>query len=150
MATIDTRHDERAERLTAGELAKLGALIAITAIALNLLVLLVFTSLFTIDDDFTPMSPGPIVIMTVLGTTAALLVFAVIQRFASRPLRVFQIVAVVALLISLIPNIGLLAGDPAQEELQGANGPAVIGLMLMHVIVAGLVIAMLTRRLGRG
>lgn len=150
MATIDTRHEARPERLTAGELAKLGALIAITAIALNLLVLLVFTSLFTIEDDFTPMSPGPIVIMTVVGTTLALLAFAVVQRFAARPLRAFQIVAVVALLVSLIPNVGLLAGDPAQEELQDATGPAVIGLMLMHVIVASLVIGVLTRRLARG
>jgi hypothetical protein len=53
----------------------------------------------------------------------------------------FTRVAVVVLLLSFVPDVLLLQADPA------ATVPAVIVLMVMHVVVAVVCVASLTGRL---
>ena len=54
------------------------------------------------------MDPVPIIMFTVLGVGAATLVFALLARFTRRPITIFRWVALVALLLSLVPNVQLL------------------------------------------
>ena len=64
--------------------------------------------------------------VTVMGVVAAAIVFAVLGRFSARPIRLFPIVALVALVLSFAPTFGIAGA-----------GTAYIGtLLLMHVVAA--------------
>lgn len=70
--------------------------------------------------------PG-IVVWTVLGIAGATLVYGVLTRRSSTPDETFVRVAVAALLLSFLPNIGLAFG------LESVTTSEVIGLMALHV-----------------
>ena len=95
-----------------------------------------------LQPDPIPMSLGWVLppIFTFILVTGAVLIFALIARFAERPVRIFQIIAVVFLLISFIPDIGF-----AQSPMPGANWPNAIALMVMHVIAWAICVTMLSR-----
>jgi FtsH-binding integral membrane protein len=92
--------------------------------------------------DPAPMSLGwvlPIVFTFVL-VTGAVLVFALVARFAKNPIRTYQIIASVFLLISFLPDIGF-----ARSSMPGANWPNAIALMLMHIVAWGICVSMLSK-----
>lgn len=80
------------------------------------------------------------IIFTFILCTAAVLVFAGIARFAKNPVRIYQIVAFVVLLITFLPDIGF-----ARARMPGANWPNAIALMVMHVVAWAITVQMLTR-----
>ena len=85
-----------------------------------------------------PYAPGLAMIMlpiflTVVLCTAAVVVFALVGRFARNPIRTFVIISSVFLVISFLPDIGV-----ASAPFPGAGWPYSITLMIMHV-VAGFV-----------
>ena len=85
-----------------------------------------------------PYAPGlemimiPIVLTLVL-CTAAVLVFALVGRFAKKPVRTYLIISFVFLIISFLPDIAA-----ASMRMPGGGWPYSITLMIMHV-VAGLI-----------
>ena len=85
-----------------------------------------------------PFAPGlemimlPI-ILTVFLCTCAVLVFAVVGRFAKNPVRTYIIISSIFLLISFLPDIAV-----ASAPFPGAGWPYSVTLMIMH-IVAGLI-----------
>ena len=85
-----------------------------------------------------PYAPGlaiiflPIVLTLVL-CTGAVLVFALVGRFAKNPVWTFLIIASVFLVISFLPDLAVVAAP-----FPGAGWPYSITLMIMHV-VAGLI-----------
>ncbi len=70
--------------------------------------------------------PG-IVVWTVLGIVGATAVYGVLTRRSSTPDTTFVRIAVVALLLSFLPNIGLAFA------LESVTTSEVIGLMVLHV-----------------
>ena len=83
----------------------------------------------------------PVVFLSVVGALGATLVYLLVQRRATGdPDRVFTRLAAVALVLSFVPNIGLLVGSDA-EPVAG-----VLLLMVMHVVVAAASVALLTGR----
>ena len=91
--------------------------------------------------DPTPMSLGWVmpVIFTFVLVTGAVLVFALVSRFAANPIRTYQIIAFVFLLISFLPDIGF-----ARSPMPGANWPNAIALMIMHIVAWGICVSMLS------
>ena len=92
-----------------------------------------------------PYAPGlamimiPIVLTLVL-CTAAVLVFALVGRFAKNPVRTYIIISFVFLVISFLPDIA------AQSmRMPGAGWPYSITLMIMHVVAGVITVLMLTR-----
>jgi hypothetical protein len=85
-----------------------------------------------------PYAPGlamitiPIV-LTVILCTAAVIVYALVGRFAKSPVRTYIIISSVFLAISFLPDIGV-----AFAPFPGAGWPYSITLMVMHV-VAGII-----------
>jgi hypothetical protein len=71
-----------------------------------------------------PLSVGLVVVASLVGVLAAAIVFAVIGVAARRPVRLFRIVATVALVVSLLM--------PA--TIPGAPVSMILSLMLMHVV----------------
>ena len=90
----------------------------------------------------TPMSLGWVLppLFTFILVTGAVLVFALVARFAKNPIRTYQIIAFVFLLISLLPDIGF-----AQSSMPGASWPTAIALMIMHVMAWAICVVMLPK-----
>jgi hypothetical protein len=97
-------------------------------------------AVLNIPADFVQLQTPAFLPLTVVGVLGAVIAFAIVGRLARRPVRTFQIVAVVALVLSFLPDIGLFAtGAP------GATLPAVLVLMLMHIVAAVVAVGVLTR-----
>ncbi len=95
-----------------------------------------------LHPDTVPMSLGWVlpVLFTLVLVTGAVLVFALVARFAKNPIRLYQIIALVFLLISFLPDIGF-----AQSSMPGANWPNAIALMVMHVTAWAIGVTMLAK-----
>ena len=83
-----------------------------------------------------PFAPGlkmiliPIVLTLVL-CTAAVVVFALVGRFAKNPIRTYIIISAVFLVISFLPDLAVPSMGAAMP---GANWGYAITLMIMHVV----------------
>ena len=119
--------------LWAGPLAIGGALVA------NAVVRAIELAVLPIPAAFFPLQSAAFVGLTVVGVLGAVLVYAVIGRFTQNPIRNFRIVAGVALLLSFLPDLGLLVSG-----MPGATLAGVLGLMAMHVVAALVAVGVLT------
>jgi hypothetical protein len=128
------------ERVSLKRLLWAGPLAILAALAANAVVRAIALAVLDIPADFEPLQTPAFVFLTVAGVLGAVITFAVIGRLARRPVRVFLIVAAVVLLLSFVPDIGLLAANAP-----GATLPGVLVLMLMHVVAAVVAVGVLTR-----
>ena len=122
-------------RIPAGRLLRRGLLAAVLAAVANALVLVIASSLFgavVVPPDET-LTLGPVVVASAIGAVGAAVVFGAIGRFSRRPIRVFRVIALVVLLLSLVPI-----------PLQGIAGASAAALILMHVAAAAVVVGLLT------
>lgn len=115
----------------------LGAVAA--AVLVNALVRLAALAVITVDPAFMPLQATAVLPATVVGAGAAVIVYALLARFTARPLSTFRTVAAIALPLSYLPDLALLAFMP------GATLAAVLVLMLMHTLTAVIVVGLLTR-----
>ena len=87
------------------------------------------------------------IILTLVLCTGAVVVFALVGRFAKNPVRTYIIISSLFLVISFLPDIAVVSAP-----FPGAGWPYSITLMIMHV-VAGFIIVfaliMLTREANR-
>lgn len=120
------------------------AIAAVAAVAANVLLRAIAVALFDIPDEFEHLALRAVVLSTLAGVAAAGVVYAVIARFARDPARTFTIVAVVALLLSLLAPLSVGLEDP--PEYPGTDAGSVGTMMAMHVVAAVIAIAALTRR----
>jgi predicted membrane channel-forming protein YqfA (hemolysin III family) len=129
-------------------LLQAGLLTIVAAVVANLVVRLLVGALTPIDPAFLPLGFGAITAFTVLGVALGAVVYALIARRAANPARTFTVVAVVALVVSILPNLALMA-NPAAAPMPGGTA-AYYGLLILFHIVAGVVAIVLLPRLGRG
>ncbi|HEV2009826.1 MAG TPA: DUF6069 family protein [Candidatus Limnocylindria bacterium] len=94
---------------------------------------------FAVSPDFEPFQ-GTVALYTAGGVILAGVVFAVLRPFARDTDRMYVRLAIVALVLSWIPDVALLViHDP------GATVPAVASLMVMHAVTAAIVVTLLVR-----
>ena len=129
-----------ATKVKPGKLFWLGPLTILASILGVLIVRAIAVAI--LHPDPTPMSLGWVmpIIFTFILVTGAVLVFAAVARFAKNPIRTYQIIALVFLLISFIPDIGF-----AQSSMPGANWPNAIALIIMHVVAWAICVTMLPK-----
>lgn len=128
--------------VTAGLVAIVGSVVA------NLLTIpLLWLLAPDVPPDFPPFQMGAIAFFTVIQVGAGVIVFALITRFLQRPIRTFTIVALIALVLSCIPNVAL-AANPTAAPFPGGNAAAFLALIIPHIVAAAITITTLTR-LGR-
>jgi hypothetical protein len=104
------------------------------AVALAVLVnavLVVAAGALDLAPGFRALTLPPVAFLSALGAGGAAVVYGVLRRYASNYDRTFLRVAGVVLVLSFAPDVALLTGDPT------ATVPAVVLLMIMHVVVAG-------------
>jgi hypothetical protein len=125
-------------RSTAG----LRGAVVLLAIAATLVLWVIESPLLGIDLMARPtpgaaatvVGPPAIVITTLVVGLVAWALLAILERFTSSARRIWTIVAVVALLVSLLGPVG-----------GGVSTSAVIGLVCMHLAAAAVLITLLPR-----
>jgi hypothetical protein len=126
------------------EIAVRTAIAAVVAVVANVLVRALGIALFDIPDEFEHLALRAVITSTLAGVIAAGLVYAIVARVAKDPDRTFTIVAVVALLLSLVAPLMVGLEDP--PEYPGTDAGSVGTMMAMHVVAATIAIVALTRR----
>lgn len=119
-----------------------GIAAAVLAAAANSLIRLVAVAALDPGPGFDPLGPLQPALLTIAGVLAGTAVLAGLTRLVADPVRVFRILAVVAVALSFIPDLMLLAADP--PPFPGITAATVAPLMLMHVVAALIAVPMLT------
>ena len=112
--TATTFHETPAERRDGVSWARLLWVAPLTVVVALVVNLIIKTVLQALNPSLTEMGQlgRPLVILTLEGAILAVLVFAVMVWLVPHPIRWFRLVAVIALLISLIPDLLLgFGGD---------------------------------------
>lgn len=139
MAT--TSVEQRIERVTLSRLWWVGPLTIVASVIVNLLILLIAKATLPISTGFAPLAVGPVMMWSLVGSLGATLVFFLLARFTRRPIRIFQIVALIVFLVTLLPDIALFF-TPAFPD---TTALSVGTLMLMHAGTALICVGLLTR-----
>ena len=92
---------------------------------------------YGISPAFIPLEHGKIVFFTILGTVGAAIVRIAVHR-SRQPARLFEIIAVIGLAVSIIPDILILS-----NPFPGTSLAEVVALMCMHVVTAAICIGVL-------
>jgi hypothetical protein len=80
------------------------------------------------------------IILTFILCTGAVLVFALVGRFAKNPVRSYLSISFVFLIISFLPDIAV-----ASAPFPGAGWPYAITLMIMHIVAGFITVYMLIK-----
>ena len=80
-----------------------------------------------------------IIIFTAVSVFGATVVFAILARLTRHAVKIFRGLSGILLVLTFIPNILMLIVNAP-----GATLPAVVSLMVMHVITAGITVGLLT------
>ena len=121
-----------------------GLLVIVVATVVNILLATGATTLFASQRAFSPLGAGPVGFFTVIGSLGAVIVFGLLGRFSQHPIRLFRIVTVVVLVLTLIPDLLMLA-----HPLFPSTTPTGVAiLMVLHIVTAAICVGMLTT-LGR-
>lgn len=115
----------------------------VATILANLVTLFILDVIFQLDDAFPPFQPIPIIIVTIMYLIVAILAYILVARFSSNPVRLYNIIALIALIVSFIPNIGLML-NPSGVPFTGT--PFDFGiLMIFHVVAWAVFVQLVTR-----
>ncbi len=106
---------------------------AAAATAANLAIWALTDALVNVPERFTPLRPGSVVFMTILGVLLAAGFLRLLAGRSSRPAETFRRIVPVALVVSLIPDV-LIWATGAYEG--AAEAQTVLPLMAMHVVAA--------------
>jgi len=123
------------------KLVWVGPLTIVVVALVNLVVRTLAVSFFGVASSFVYLQAPFVIGSTVVFLVLALLAFALVGRLSNRPVRIFRIVASVALLVSFLNPIMLLAGlFPAA----GMNLHIFWTMLVMHCVSALLSVSLLT------
>ncbi len=115
MTTTSTRPTPKA-RFAIRKLLWVWPLTIIVVALANLLVRTLVISFFGVSDSFLYLQVPFIISSTVVFLLLALLAFALVGRFTRRPVRIFRIVAVVALFVSFLNPCAGYLGHPFRKS----------------------------------
>ena len=118
-----------------------GPLAIVAAVVVNIIIQQIAVAVLQPDPQFMPLTLGAVSTFTVMGMLGAVIVYAVLGRVSRRPVALFRRVALIALVVSLIPDI-LMA---ITRFIPGTTTPNVIVLMIMHVATWAVAVGILTR-----
>ena len=130
------------ERVATRKLMWVGPLMIVLAVLVNLIVRLLAVSFFGVAASFLYLQVPVVSITTVVFLLLALLAFVLVGRASRHPVRMFWIVAGVALLLSFLNPLLLLAGWwlPAV----GMNLRIFRTMIVMHLVSALIAVGLLT------
>jgi hypothetical protein len=145
MSTLERSAAPRRWSVPIGTLLRGGMITIIAAVIVNVVIWAIVAAVLRPPADFLPLaSPMPAALFTTLFLIPAIIVYAIVVRLSASPVRMYQRVAVVALVLSIIPNI-LAMIDPSTAPMPGFTPAYSIALMLMHVAAWAVTVNVLPR-----
>jgi hypothetical protein len=140
MQTVMSSIDSSEQRVTTWRrLLAAGAAAVIASAVANSAVAALLRGLLDVPAGFAPLQAISVLSLTIVGVTAAVLVFAAICRLSVRPLRLFTIVASIALVVSWAAPLAVYFAN----AFPGTNASRIAGLMALHAIAGVVTIALL-------
>ena len=121
------------------------AITGAAALAVNLVIWAIASAVSDVPDRFTPLQPGSIAFMTILGIAGAGGLYAILRSRVAAPAATFRRIVPVALVISLVPDVLIWANESYEGA---AKAETVLPLMAMHIATAAIVAALLPRLAG--
>jgi len=115
--------------------AAVGADLAVRALAL---------AIWPISPTFLPLQVRSVSVFAAVLVGGGVLVYALVVRFSRQPARTYTMIALIALLLSLVPPV-MLFFHPDTRALPGVTPLAASILMVLHIIDALIAIVLLTR-----
>jgi hypothetical protein len=136
MASLSTR-----EQVAPRKLVWVGPLAIVCAIIVNLLVHAVVVAFFGVSSTFQYFQAPYIIGSTIIYLLLAILAFVLVSRFARRPIRFYCILALVALLVSLLFPVMALNGSLSAP---GMDIHILWSMIVMHIASAAIAVGLLT------
>jgi hypothetical protein len=132
---------QQTERVSLSRLLWVGPLTIVVATIASFIIQQLAVAVLRPDPAFLPLTLMPPIIFTIVGVLGAVIVFALVARFARNPIPLFRRIALITLAVTFIPDILMLITgfNP------GTNLANVLVLMLMHVVAWAITVGMLTR-----
>lgn len=130
---------DRSKVLSAAVLSVVGAAVA------NLITFFIVGLFYDAPDGFLPLTVPPILFFTVIGTSVGAFIYWLLSRRSDRPARPYGIIALVALILSIIPNIAAYF-NPNLFPLPGGDPTAFLVLIIFHVVAAVASVGILINR----
>ncbi len=121
------------------------AITGAAALAVNLAIWAIASAATDVPDRFTPLQPGSIAFMTILGIAGAGGLYAILRARVPDSAATFRRIVPVALVISLVPDVLIWANESYEGA---AKAETVLPLMAMHIVTAAIVAALLPRLAG--
>ncbi len=117
------------------------------SVAANLIARQLLSLVIEVPAGFLPLTAGAIAVFTLIGTGLGGLVFWLMARMLSNPLRPFQVVALAALGLSIIPNLFLMT-NPQMAPMPGGT-PQAFGVLIVFHLIAGVITIFVLSRMTR-
>lgn len=137
-----TTHPTSLESFMLRHVPWIGPLTIVAAVLVNLVIRSIAVAFFGVPDGFTYLQAPFVIGSTVVFLVLALLAFILVGRFARRPVRIFRMLALVALFVSFLNPIMALTGlFPAP----GMNLHIFWTMIVMHTVTAIIAVSLLTR-----
>ncbi len=138
MTTAATTAAARTQRpaYTVGTALKTGAVAGVLAAIVNVAVSAVARGPFDASDEFVPLTPGPIVMWTILGAVIGALGWRLIVTKKANSRALLTKLVPTVLVLSFLPDLALLATD----TMPGQSTAGVLALMVMHLLTAAIVV----------
>jgi hypothetical protein len=105
----------------------------VAAAVANLAIWALAAAIVDVPDRFTPLQPGSVIFMTVVGVLLAAGFLRLLAGRSERPAETFRRIVPVALAVSLIPDVLMWASSGYEGA---AEAQTVLPLMAMHVAAA--------------
>ncbi len=113
-----------------------GAVAGIAAAVVNVAISAIARGPFDASDEFAPLTPGPIVMWTILGAVIGAAGWRLFVNRSARSRALLTQLVPTVLVLSFLPDLALLATD----ALPGQTTAGVLALMVMHVATAAVVV----------
>src|SRR4051812_37765422 len=107
-AAAVTSQTTQSARMSGRRLLWAGPLAIVGAVAANAVVRAIELAVLPVPAEFTALQQPAFLPLTIFGVLAGVIVYAIIGRLSKNGVRTFRIVAGAALLLSFVPDLGLL------------------------------------------
>ena len=129
----------RASSVKWGAFAGIAVATALVAALTNVVVYAFGDAVIGYDPAFVELGSAlGIAISTAVPALVAALLYAALLRTVANPARVFTVISAIVFVVTLVPDITFIPGEP------GASNAQTAVLMAMHVVAAAVIVPMLT------
>ena len=119
--------------------------VAIESVIANVLLRVGAVSGLGLPAAFPSFSFQAIGAFTIVGVTGATVAFALAARASAHPMTAYTRVEIVALALSLLPNVAMALGAFPSDAFPGAGPATALALAAMHVATAAITLSVFTR-----